>query len=105
VAAETGSAPCAVNKAGRLLTKRLQEASMSAPCCRVPVPTCGVAKLWHYNTTVGAVVVDVGARQAGVGQTWHITLGNVLRLQWSKGSRQNTSTVLRLPVALSCQLL
>jgi hypothetical protein len=44
------------------------------------VLTCGVPELWHHHSPVGAVVVDVGARQAGVGQARHVALGDVLRL-------------------------
>jgi hypothetical protein len=39
-----------------------------------------VPKLWHHHAPFGAVVVDVGARQAGVGQARHIALADVLRL-------------------------
>lgn len=54
--------------------------------------TCVVTKLWHHRTSVGTVVVDVGARQAGIGQAGHVALGDVLRLWQEAWVMRETGT-------------
>ena len=64
----------------------------------------GVAKLRHHHSTIGTVVVDVAAREAGHWEARDIALGDVLRLSHKVQQQQQMGSVSGRSLPVLCYI-